>query len=126
MTNRVIKFRIWNVEQKVMLAPEKQGELAINLMGDIFSMWRQTPVDKNKFILQQFTGLKDRLGCEIYEGDILWFGSLNYEVLWTEDRWGAWCPNHHKYHWPRFESFGQEARCSKIVGNIFENPELLK
>lgn len=74
----------------------------------------------------QFTGLLDKEGVEIYEGDILKTfpilasdkigdKSFNVEVKWGEC---GWLSNGSLGHY--------QARISEIIGNIHENPELLK
>ena len=68
--------------------------------------------------LMQFTGLLDKNGKEIYEGDILKYrGKLSFNdppfvVEWQNDdaRWTEFYPSNN------FE----------VIGNIYENPELLK
>lgn len=139
MNNRLIKFRAYDTKNKKWLTAVPSLEYLLddgdecvshhdidpesaiysyphNLIGDTFD---------DRVIWQQFTGLKDSTGKEIYEGDILKYANLNYKVMWVDWQWVATCPNYNRHHWPKFENFGRETRASKIIGNIFETPELL-
>ncbi|WP_143314548.1 YopX family protein [Clostridium sp. HBUAS56017] len=75
-----------------------------------------------KDTLMQYTGLKDKKGKEIYEGDIVNDGDLNFEVYrHNSGEWKAgWCSL-----W-EYISDNEIENCWEIVGNIYENPEILE
>lgn len=156
--NREFKFRVWETNTKKMtylgnLLCWEHGYCSesfttfntriSDLHVDIFSLdnnvWREN--SKKRFILQQFTGLKDKNGREIYDGDIIIFNKCNsaFDNLKFEIKFGSYtCPFSEGYI--EDIEYGYFAESTKlgyiksialsekieIIGNIFENSDLLK
>ena len=80
-------------------------------------------LDTNFFEAMQYTGLKDKNGVEIYEGDILSYFGFEYEVTFEESAFG-WSEDGQFYAFA--EMAIDEIEKTKIIGNIYENPELVK
>lgn len=78
-------------------------------------------------VLMQYTGLKDKNGKEIYEGDIV-TGKLGKiaEVKWLQEHcaYVGYCREDNKYYY--LECGNERFENVVIIGNIFENPELLE
>lgn len=80
--------------------------------------------------LMEFTGLLDKNGKEIYEGDIV----FNHHVSKQDSGDVSFSDIHHAYiiSYPRKKHQGcwdfmhGEEHCLEVIGNIYENPELLK
>jgi uncharacterized phage protein (TIGR01671 family) len=89
--------------------------------------WRPVVMFFNKehFVPQQYTGCKDKNGKMIFEGDILRQSDLRFEIRFESFQWVAVCPYYNKYHHPRIEHF-RLCASGEVIGNIMENPELLK
>lgn len=123
--NREIKFRAWSKAYKgskaemfrvfMLTYVEGKGLIASGRGGS-------APIDKDT-ILMQFTGLKDKNGKEIYEGDVVYaeeyvgFKKLKAEVIFNR---GCFCLNTGTIP----EALIPEL--TEVIGNIFQNPELLK
>lgn len=120
---REIKFRAWDKRKKEMFY-----DWCIDPDGGWFGDFGDGSEDialkyyKNgKIEVMQYTGLKDANGKEIYEGDIIRVNGRNMEVFFKDGYFG-WGQEHDgKYS---FDPFGDEK--IEVIGNIYENPELIK
>ena len=104
------------------------------LCGGIFAEGEHR--DDKDIILLQFTGLNDKNGKEIYEGDIFKLNEEDiYEVCWDIIS-GHWCLRRNKTQDPDFPTradgkvyygyaFYKTKENCEIIGNIYENPDLI-
>lgn len=125
--NREIKFRAWHKDLKKMF---KIGQITLEE-----GTWNFEPNDRGfigmsipyqpSFVLMQYTGLHDKNGKEIYEGDIVGDNKIKWIVKWNKHRMGFSL-------YPTTEQLYDEMPINvenklgfKILGNIYDNPELL-
>lgn len=127
-----INFRVWDNLEKAYLNEE---DIAIDNQGNIFiferydkndsDLWytRLLPDSDNKrYIIEQSTGLKDRNGTKIYEGDVLIDDAgepIEYWVVkFSEGAFVGECTG--------VTELLSELTNLEVAGNINENPELVK
>lgn len=120
---RPFKFRFWNVREGKW--EKNLGLYEDGCIADLEQCFHNQ-LESSDFVIQQFTGLHDKSGNEIYEGDILSLTNPNNgmeiisEVVF--EQW-AWRLKNKK----RDDPFANPNRFEvKAIGNIFENAELLK
>lgn len=123
---RAIKFRAWDKPSKKMIFAD---EVVIKENGYdcVFKEegYRFSVTDELNGELMQFTGLHDKNGKEIWEGDIVeWFSQESHDDI---ERY------YYKVEEPiEFKGGAFYPVCTmpeseyEVIGNIFENPELLK
>ena len=130
---REIKFRAWDKKRQKWVGPNLHMEVVSGLLFwqfglDCNLMGMDSNYGRDIYILQQYTGLKDKNGKEIYEGDIIKRpeGTHGYEVKFLD---GAFRPCFLGTNNPiagEHLLWYQADRELKVIGNIYENPELLE
>lgn len=127
---REIKFRAFNELEKLMGAVIKidyrNKYITAKTIDGYF--WDDTLIESK---LMQYTGLKDKNGNEIYEGDIcnikVWFGEIfticPLVIIFKDQKFGyelyEGSGDYYVMCLSEFEEY-------EIIGNIHENPELLE
>jgi len=132
---RAIKFRAWDVFNEEMLQYANDDAL---LTSSFFrDVWKRRE-GGNTVHVMQFTGLLDKAGKEIYEGDVLATSNSDPEYdLWTTDENGytVVCWNELGAEWRGSNWVWDSADCDEsiyslrfveVIGNVHEHPELLK
>lgn len=123
---REIKFRAWDNVQEVMLSVEN-----IDFRNDLitFNEDDNSLTDTFEMItLMQYTGMKDKNGKEIYEGDIVGSLCMRAEVIFEDGSFRfKWLDKItkrvRKYNEPMFKNTNI---VFEVIGNIYENKELLE
>jgi uncharacterized phage protein (TIGR01671 family) len=148
--SREIKFRAWdNHNKKWLLGYEYPNLGGFSLFGGCVLMgeWENVATSflfgKNGLApedlkIMQYTGLKDKNGKEIYEGDIYRYNSsaTNYQVMFvggafcggiSEDSCApiGWRGSDDREDGDLYEDYYYKKHL-EVIGNIYENPELLK
>ena len=122
-------FRAWTEEGKAMyygVYPFKDGTLLLSYDGIAFD-----EVPASDFILMQSTGLLDKNGNEIFVGDIVKYeagcNTVTEEVVYDKNLAGFGVKDADANIIFTFGELAEEIGLSslEVVGNIYENPELL-
>lgn len=120
---REIKFRAWH----------KADEKMYQIYGFSQSQWflkgKKFPMPPGAIKLMQYTGLKDKNGKEIYEGDVLYYedGEFSFTAKVVYNDWGFYLkgivPND---NYSFQEITGNCVVDAEIIGNIYQHPHLLE
>jgi len=122
---REIKFRAWNESLKMMfICPNETHSLMIADSNTIVALWcsdgifDEIPIDS----LMQFTGLQDKNGVDIYEGDI---DEKGFVFTYVVDM-GGWyrMKNGEGLQW-HSQALRNGRLPLEVSGNIHQNPELV-
>lgn len=127
--SREIKFREWDSVREEMYGKGHgmsygEREDYDDSIGFRFSHEENLEEDR---ILMQYTGLKDKNGKEVYEGDIVNCSEgCPHEVIWLEEYGGRYIGGMPAWYLKGFAEGYAWTGAEEVIGNIYENPELLE
>ena len=121
MKTREIKFRVWRKDESVFLTHP------IGIYNSICNSFNES-----NLVFQQFTGLLDKTGKEIYEGDVLQIRMppkrkvtagylVTTRIIFSDGCFWFVGEGFTDNNWRFYEESDRE-----VIGNIFADPELLK
>lgn len=127
---RDIKFRAWSKSDNKyyyrVLVGNTDNTDDQYVCSSVYDGDKWVHFDEYCGVIEQYTGLKDKNGTEIYEGDVVKVegdGEI-YRVKWIRSGFGL----EPRYNSPRYPVLGnvELRRKIEVIGNIHENPELLE
>lgn len=120
----ILKFRAWDAHEKKMFTNAQiivwNGNVYANDNSELsVNNLKGWSIDE-KYLMQS-TGIKDRNGVEIFEGDMFKDGVVEYDV-----ELGMWIVSFFKFdNYMKLSNYLRDFKGS-VIGNIYENPDLVE
>ena len=120
---REIKFRAWDKRKNTWIHKDLFFISNAGFYEDYRELEDGISLFDYEYDLMQYTGLKDKNGKEIYEGDVTKEGNIITQIVFRKGRFEEKLLSsplsHTRDYFPLSEN-------GEVIGNIYENPELLK
>ena len=122
-TKREIKFRAWLIKRKAMAGVYTLGLTGIEYTTVSVSKELWSGVGNEDMVLMQYTGLSDKNGKDIYEGDVVTnvkfkdgsdYNNVNLHIYYENAHFGVGMANL------------SDVKELEVIGNMFENPDLIQ
>ena len=118
------KFRAWDTKRNIML-----HDVSVNnrmAVEDGYQFYNQ-PTNGRLLVLMQCTGLKDRHGKLVFEGDVIQLGHYIFGLYSSRVDFIAGCFQQYPINQSGINSgiLNYVHHTCEIIGNIYENPELI-